>query len=119
MPNQIVPDITLGTTELTDTVLGVKSGGDESLALLPYGADLAVLTAAAAAKLPLTGGTVTGALIAASLTATGAVVPGTTTTAGRPAAASIAAGGMLYDSDLAKIILTNGTSWTNVDGTSL
>jgi hypothetical protein len=62
MPNQIVSDITPGTTEATDTLLGVKSGGDESLALLPYGADLAVLTAAAADKLPLAGGTVTGPL---------------------------------------------------------
>ena len=62
MPNQIVPDITPGATAATDTVLGVKSGGDDSLALLPYGADLAVLTAAAAAKLPLAGGTITGPL---------------------------------------------------------
>jgi hypothetical protein len=62
MPNQIVPDITPGATAGTDTVLGVKSGGDDSLALLPYGADLAVLTAAAAAKLPLAGGTITGPL---------------------------------------------------------
>ena len=68
---------------------------------------------------PLASPTFTGTTNVASLTATGAVAPGTTTTAGRPAAASIAAGGMLYDSDLAKIILTNGTSWTNVDGTSL
>ena len=62
MPNQIVPDITPGATAGTDTVLGVKSGGDDSLVLLPYGADLAVLTAAAAAKLPLAGGTITGPL---------------------------------------------------------
>ena len=62
MPNQIVPDITPGSTTATDTILGVKSGSDDSLVLLPYGADLATLTAATADKLPLAGGTITGPL---------------------------------------------------------
>ena len=55
MPNLPIPDISAETTEATDTILGVKSGTDSHLARLPYGADLAT-------KLPLTGGTLSGAL---------------------------------------------------------
>lgn len=39
------------------------------------------------------------------------------TTAGRPAAAT--AGRVIYDSDLAKLILDTGAAWVNVDGTAL
>jgi len=40
MPNLALPDIPNGTTVATDSIVGIKSGTDDSLALLPYGADL-------------------------------------------------------------------------------
>jgi len=48
-----------------------------------------------------------------------AFAPGSTTTAARPAANSVTAGSLMYDSTLGKIILSNGTAWVNVDGSAL
>ena len=47
------------------------------------------------------------------------VVHTPTTTAARPAAAAAGAGATLYDSNLGKMILSNGTAWVNLDGTAL
>lgn len=49
MPNLPIPDIPQETTEATDTILGVKTGTDNHLARLAYGADLAAANAAIAA----------------------------------------------------------------------
>ena len=40
-------------------------------------------------------------------------------TLGRPNKHGAVAGSVIYDSDLAKLILWNGTAWVNLDGTAL
>lgn len=39
---------------------------------------------------------------------------GTTTTAARPSAATAGAGAMMFDTDLGKIIVSNGSAWQTV-----
>ena len=45
--------------------------------------------------------------------------PTSGTTAGRPTASAVGAGFTYFDTDLGKMIVSNGTAWVNMDGTAL
>ena len=109
MPNLPVPDLPGGTTESTDTVLGVKSATDGSLVLLPLGADQAAQDANIATN--------AAAIAATEIVADGAVQrSGDTMTGNLDVPSLVVDGGSLIAGGLLQVVGSTTTTGLTATG---